>query len=211
MANGSGRRPTSTQPYASCETSSCATLDKLPSTMYSSKRCFTACIRLTGHKSLLTLLTDVATLCYKGLTAKILYVFSAGLSRANVNLHCCACQHTNLNLTCSGEVLLADGKTWKACALKVVPFNSRQIIEAAEKELQALYAALGQAYLVQGVAAIRHTSPQGQHCLCILTEYVHVLHLLVLQHTASQQFPGMCSHMRLRSLCIKLGKRSEIR
>ena len=87
---------------------------------------------------------------------------------------------------------MADGNTWKACALKVVPFDTPRSIAAADGELQALFAVLGQPYLVQGVAAIRHTSLQGQHCLCVLTEYVLVL--LVLQHTTSQPFWNVQPH-----------------
>ena len=73
-------------------------------------------------------------------------------------------------MPCSGEVLLADGNTIKGCALKVVCYDTSASITKALRELVALGAAAGKRHLVQGVAAIEHTSPAGRPCLCILTE-----------------------------------------
>lgn len=67
----------------------------------------------------------------------------------------------------------------------------------AEKELSALHAALGRPHLVQGVAANQHRRPHGQLCLCILTEYVHVLHLLMLQTDSVFSHHGAYSFMNL--------------
>ncbi|KAL3161963.1 negative regulation of centriole-centriole cohesion [Trebouxia sp. C0009 RCD-2024] len=86
-----------------------------------------------------------------------------------------------------GEVLLADGETMRACAIKVVPYDCPKAVAQAQQELMALRAALGIPGLVQGIGAIEHTSPHNQPCLCILTEYAMGLSIQQALETVQEQ------------------------
>lgn len=59
-------------------------------------------------------------------------------------------------MTCSGEILLADGR-WEACAFKRLPFTEPQEQIKARSELQALLLAQDMPHIVQGLAAFEET------------------------------------------------------
>lgn len=128
-----------------------------------------------------------------------------GSTLSCLNLLCHANQHSRLYLLCSGEVLLADGKTRKSCPLKVVPYDSQVGVCRAEKELSALHTALGQPQLVQGVAfntgapmasSVSASSlSMSMSCICLSCKHTAFL-AIIMEHTA---FSG----------CIKQQARQE--